>query len=48
VVQILMTYLGGSVLNCYGLNAVEWIVVVIMSITIIPIDLIRKSIFSKK
>ncbi len=48
VVQILMTYLGGSVLNCYGLNAVEWIVVVVMSITIIPIDLIRKSIFSKK
>ncbi|MCM1524332.1 MAG: calcium-translocating P-type ATPase, PMCA-type [Ruminococcus sp.] len=44
VVQILMTYLGGDILNCYGLNAKEWAVVLIMAVSIIPVDLIRKCI----
>lgn len=44
VVQIIMTYLGGSILRCHGLDAVEWVVILIMSISIIPIDLIRKAI----
>ena len=44
VVQIIMTYLGGAVLDCYGLNAVEWITVLVMAFSIIPVDLIRKAI----
>lgn len=43
VVQILMTYLGGAILGGYGLYQ-EWLLVLGMGITIIPIDLIRKGI----
>lgn len=44
VVQILMTYLGGAILDGYGLNIVEWLLVLGMGISIIPVDLIRKAI----
>lgn len=43
VVQIIMTYLGGSVLRCHGLDLIEWVVIFVMSVSIIPVDLIRKS-----
>ena len=46
VVQILMTYLGGAILSGYGLNVTEWLMVLIMAISIIPIDLIRKAIMN--
>ena len=39
-----MTFLGGAVLDCYGLNLTEWIVVLVMAVSIIPVDLIRKAI----
>ncbi len=45
-VQVLMTYLGGDVLNCYGLNINEWLVVIAFAFTIIPVDIIRKAIWS--
>jgi len=48
VVQLIMTYVGGSVMRCHGLDAIEWIVVLVMSISIIPIDLLRKCIVGKK
>lgn len=44
VVQVVMTYLGGAVLSCYGLNVTEWLVVLIMAFTIVPVDLIRKAV----
>ncbi len=44
VVQILMTYLGGAILSGYGLNLTEWLMVLVMAISIIPVDLIRKAI----
>ncbi len=44
VVQIAMTYLGGAILSGYGLNLTEWILVLVMAISIIPVDLIRKAI----
>lgn len=44
VVQILMTYLGRGILNGWGLNLTEWVLVLIPAISIIPIDLIRKAI----
>ena len=46
VVQILMTYLGGAILSGYGLNVTEWLMVLVMAISIIPIDLIRKAIMN--
>lgn len=44
VVQILMTYLGGAILQGYGLYPNEWLVILVMAISIIPVDLIRKAI----
>ena len=48
IVQVIMTYLGGAVLNCYGLTLKEWAAVIIMAFTIIPVDIIRKKIVIKK
>lgn len=48
IVQVILTYFGGSVLRTAGLNSQEWIVVIAMAFTIIPIDLIRKMIFKNK
>lgn len=48
IVQIIMTYLGGTILRCYGLTLVEWEIVLGLALTIIPIDIIRKKIISKK
>lgn len=45
IVQILMTYFGGAVFRCYGLNAQEWAFVLALAISIIPVDLIRKVIW---
>lgn len=44
VVQIAMTYLGGAILRCYGLTGGEWLFVLAMAFTIIPVDMIRKMI----
>lgn len=41
-VQILMTYFGGNILRTAGLNATEWLIVILLAFTIIPLDLIRK------
>lgn len=41
-VQVAMTYLGGDIFRCYGLNVQEWLFVIGMAFTIIPLDLLRK------
>lgn len=48
VVQVLMTYFGGVIFRCYGLTAKEWIFVLAMAFTIIPVDLVRKLIVGRK
>lgn len=47
IVQVALTYLGSVIFRCFGLNVVEWIVVLVLSISIIPIDLLRKFVFKK-
>ncbi len=47
VVQILMTYFGGSILRTAGLNIREWTVVLLAALTIFPVEIIRKLIFTK-
>ena len=44
IVQIAMTYLGDVILRCYGLTGGEWLFVIAMAFTIIPVDLVRKAI----
>ncbi len=41
-VQVAMTYLGGIMLRTAGLNVKEWLVVLMLAITIVPVDLLRK------
>lgn len=48
VVQICMTYFGGNILRCYGLTATEWLFILVLAFTIIPVDLIRKLFYRKK
>lgn len=44
VVQVLMIYVGGKVMSCVPLSIGQWAVILIMAISIIPVDLIRKAI----
>ena len=44
VVQLLLTYFGGVIFNCNGLEFVQLLVVLALAITIIPVDICRKSI----
>ncbi|MGF1637933.1 MAG: calcium-translocating P-type ATPase, PMCA-type [Cyclobacteriaceae bacterium] len=43
--QILFTYIGGSILRVTPLQPKEWLVVVLLSLLIIPVDLVRKLFF---
>jgi len=40
--QVLFTYIGGNILRTTPLNINEWILIVLMSLLIIPVDMIRK------
>ena len=42
VVQVVMAYVGGDIFRCYGLNIQEWLYVIGLAFTIIPLDLLRK------
>ena len=42
VLQVVFTYIGGTVLRTVGLQPMEWFYVMVLALTIIPIDLIRK------
>ena len=47
VVQIIMIYYGGSLFRTSGLTLKEFIVMIIISLTVIPIDFVRKYIIKK-
>ncbi len=47
IVQIFMTYFGGNILRTAGLNLKEWILVLALAVTVIPIDVIRKIMVKK-
>ncbi len=42
LIQVLMTYFGGSFLRTAGLNFKEWLIVIILSFLVVPVDIIRK------
>lgn len=48
IIQVIMTYFGGDVLRMYGLNSQQWITCLIISLIIIPIDLLRKFLIRNK
>ena len=48
VVQLYLIYHGGSLFRTYGLTFKELMLVVFLSLTVIPIDLMRKMYIRKK
>lgn len=48
VVQIFMIYVGGKVMSCVPLNVTQWLVILGLAVSIIPVDLIRKAVVNRK
>ncbi|MGL5087128.1 MAG: cation-translocating P-type ATPase [Clostridium sp.] len=44
VVQIILTFVGGDFFRCTPITFNNWIVVILMSMTIIPVDMVRKAV----
>ena len=45
LVQVIFTFAGGSILRTVSLEPIEWLYVIAIALSIIPIDIIRKLIF---
>lgn len=45
ILQISFTYIGGTLLRTTGLLLSEWLIIIALAFTIIPIDMVRKLIF---
>lgn len=48
IVQIILTQFGGAIFQCTGLNILQWLVILALSLTIIPVDMSRMLIVWKK
>lgn len=48
IIQIYIIYYGGSIFRAEGLRISEFIIIIILGITVIPFDWIRKSILKKQ
>jgi Ca2+-transporting ATPase len=42
ILQIAFTFIGGEVLRTVPLNWDEWVLVILFSVLIVPVDMIRK------
>lgn len=48
IVQILLLYFGGNLFRTFGLNFLEFQIMILLSFTVIPIDFLRKLYLRKK
>jgi len=48
MVQIFLIYHGGDLFRTYGLTAKEFFIVLVLALTVLPVDFIRKTILRKK
>lgn len=48
VVQVILTFVGGTMFNCTPLTISEWGIVIGLSALIVPVDIIRKLVFKCK
>ncbi|MDR1960657.1 MAG: calcium-translocating P-type ATPase, PMCA-type [Gracilibacteraceae bacterium] len=48
VVQVVMTFVGGSILRTAPLLPAEWVVVVLLALIIIPVGILRKLVFPQR
>lgn len=44
LVQIMLTIVGGEIFSCTPFGVKGWLVIIVMSLTMIPVDMVRKSI----
>ena len=42
IIQVVLVYLGGEVFKCYGLSLEQWGIVLLLAVSIIPVDMVRK------
>lgn len=42
LVQVVMTFIGGEFFSCQPFGLIQWLLITALSITIIPVDLLRK------
>ena len=47
IIQIIMIYYGGSVFRTVGLNVQEFMIMLFLASTVIPVDIIRKIVLNK-
>ena len=47
IVQLYFIYYGGSIFRTYGLNIKELLLILILSFSVIPFDMLRKIIFKR-
>jgi magnesium-transporting ATPase (P-type) len=47
LLQVGFTYIGGTVLRTTGLEAMEWFYIVVLALSILPVDIIRKLVLRK-
>jgi len=43
IVQVALVYLGGEIFRCHGLTLTQWGVVLLCAVSIIPVDMLRKT-----
>jgi Ca2+-transporting ATPase len=44
VVQVILTYVGGAVFSCSPIEPQNWLIVIGLAFTIIPVDMVRKAV----
>ena len=42
LVQIILTFVGGEILSCTPFGIKGWLIIIVMSLTMIPVDMLRK------
>ena len=47
IIQVIMIYIGGELLRTVPLELKSWLIIVLLAVTVIPIDLIRKALMKK-
>jgi magnesium-transporting ATPase (P-type) len=46
IIQVVLIYVGGAVFNSFGLTPAEFGIVLVLSVLVIPVDLIRKTVIA--
>ena len=47
LVQVAITFVGGEFFSCQPFGLKEWLVIIVLAMTIIPVDLLRKVVMNK-